>query len=396
MVDRLYFNEVIKDALGNLYDTASLETHPALFSILKLPAGFTGNKGEFARQTILSAIEQLRPPRKEDAGNSPEWRPYTILFKRYVEGVGIQDLSDLLAFSPRQMRRDHHRALQALTEILWAECYPDTTGENHLERDTDPVFEVHNEVIDPVETTLGVYSMLKKQFDEKGVRVEFAPPGEFTPVVTDRVILRQILISLFNNILHLQCGPLIHVESSLVDNQAKIEFSAQVGEDCEAAEQDENDDLNTVKYWCNRIHAHIEETLFSDGKTNWLKHSLWLSHSDQKVMLVIDDQEAVVNLFKRYLSQTDILVVGVDQAEKALSLARHLLPVLITLDVMMPQMDGWELLQLLKLDERLKNIPVVVCSAWDDPDLSRSLGAAGYLKKPITQKMLLEVVHNVI
>ena len=62
----------------------------------------------------------------------------------------------------------------------------------------------------------------------------------------------------------------------------------------------------------------------------------------------------------------------------------------------MPQMDGWELLQLIKLDEMLKNIPVIVCSAWDDPDLSHSLGASIYLKKPVTQKMLLEAVNKLL
>ena len=62
---------------------------------------------------------------------------------------------------------------------------------------------------------------------------------------------------------------------------------------------------------------------------------------------------------------------------------------------MMPQLDGWELLQTIKLDEMLKHIPVIICSAWDDPDLSHSLGAAVYLKKPVTQKMLLDAVRKV-
>ena len=113
-------------------------------------------------------------------------------------------------------------------------------------------------------------------------------------------------------------------------------------------------------------------------------------------MLVIDDQDAVVNLFKRYLSQSEMLIIGVSHPEQAISLARHLHPALITLDVMMPQVDGWELLQLIKLDDSLKEIPIIICSAWDDPDLSRSLGAQIYLKKPVTQKMLLDAVNSLI
>lgn len=398
MVTRLFFNEVIKDALDNLYDIASLETHPALFSVIKLPQGFTGSKGEYARQFVLDAIEQLRPPRKELSLTAPEWRPYIILDKRYVEGMGSQELADLLVISQRQMRRDHHKALSALSEILWAACYPDEKPES--DADLNPVIEVHNEMIDPVETTRGVYAMLKKQFDQKDIRVEFLPSQGFTPVITDRVILRQVLISLFNDILHNQPGDILQIRSDSSSNHVQLEFISVINcnkEDCKS-EQDEfiADELTAVTYWCERIHARVEEICTNEKSVRQVKRTLWLPHSDQKIMLVIDDQEPVVNLFQRYLSQTDILIIGISHPEEAIPLAKHLRPAIITLDVMMPQMDGWELLQLIKLDEMLNDIPVIICSAWDDPDLSRSLGAQVYLKKPVTQKMLLEAVNTLI
>ena len=398
MVTRLFFNEVIKDVLDNLYDIASLETHPALFSVIKLPQGFTGSKGEFIRQFMLDGIEQLRPPRKELSLTAPEWRPYIILNKRYVEGMGSQELSDLLMISPRQMRRDHHKALAALYGILWTNCYPNEKIES--DADLNPVIEVHNEMIDPVETTRGVYTMLKKQFDQKNISVEFLPGEGFMPVITDRVILRQVLISLFNDILHNQSVNNLQICCSSSANHVLLEFSSLVNNENSSndPEHDETiaDELTAVAYWCERIHARVEELCTNEKSVRKVKRTLWLPHSDQKIMLVIDDQEPVVNLFQRYLSQTDILTIGISHPEEAIPLARHLRPALITLDVMMPQMDGWELLQLIKLDEMLKNIPVIICSAWNDPDLSRSLGAQAYLKKPVTQKMLLDAVHSLI
>lgn len=398
MVTRLFFNEVIKDVLDNLYDIASLETHPALFSVIKLPQGFTGSKGEFIRQFMLDGIEQLRPPRKELSLTAPEWRPYIILNKRYVEGMGSQELSDLLMISPRQMRRDHHKALAALYGILWTACYPNEKTES--DADLNPVIEVHNEMIDPLETTRGVYAMLKKQFDQKNFNVEFLPVEGFMPVITDRVILRQVLISLFNDILHNQSVDNLQISCSSSANHVLLEFSSIVSNEIKDSdpEHDETiaDELTAVAYWCERIHARVEELCTNENSVRKVKRTLWLPHSDQKIMLVIDDQEPVVNLFQRYLSQTDILTIGISHPEEAIPLARHLRPALITLDVMMPQMDGWELLQLIKLDEMLKNIPVIICSAWNDPDLSRSLGAQAYLKKPVTQKMLLDAVHSLI
>jgi len=398
MVTRLFFNEVIKDILDNLYDIASLETHPAIFSVIKPPQGFTGSKGEFIRQLMLDAIEQLRPARKELSLTAPEWRPYIILNKRYVEGLASQELSDLLVISQRQMRRDHHKALTALSEILWANCYPNEKSE--VDAELNPVIEVHNEMIDPVETTRGVYTMLKKQFDQKDIHVEFLPTEGFTPVITDRVILRQVLISLFNDILHNQPGDALQIRCDTTSTHVTLEFTSAVNVNSELIEppQDETlaDELTAVAYWCERIHAQVEEICTEENSVRQVRRTLWLPHSDQKIMLVIDDQEPVVNLFQRYLSQTNILIIGISHPEEAISLAHHLRPALITMDVMMPQMDGWELLQLIKLDEMLKNIPIIICSAWDDPDLSRSLGAQVYLKKPVTQKMLLEAVNSLI
>lgn len=397
MISRYNFNEIIKDILGNLYDVVSLETHPVVFSVIKLPAGFDGNRGEYVRQVMLEAIEQLRPARKDLLPTAIEWRPYLILKKRYVEGIGIQELSDMLAISQRQMRRDHHKALQALTEILWAGSNLQDNIEGEPEQ--NQVFEVHNEMIDPLDTTRGVYALLKYQFENKGIQVDFIDQEEFTPVITDRVILRQVLISLFNDILHNQVDQKLIISCAVADNQVQIVFASQMASGWDSTnddiEEDIENDLSAVRYWCERIHAHIEETLINDGKIQWVNRVLWLPHSDQKIMLVIDDQGAVANLFGRYLSQkTAILTVGVNHPEQAIALARHLQPTLITLDVMMPQIDGWELLQHIKLDEMLKNIPVIVCSAWDDPDLSHSLGAAGYLKKPVTQKMLLQAIEK--
>ena len=65
---------------------------------------------------------------------------------------------------------------------------------------------------------------------------------------------------------------------------------------------------------------------------------------------------------------------------------------LLILDGMMPTMDGWEILQTLQTDPETQHIPVIVCSVWDEPELAFSLGAVDFLKKPITQKELLDAL----
>jgi CheY-like chemotaxis protein len=398
MVDRANFNEVIKDMLGNLYDTAAIETHPMIQSVVPTTHSSSGNRGEYLRTLILEAIEQLRPPRKEESINSPEWRPYHIIYKRYVEGMGIQELSDQLAISTRQMRRDHHRAFMALTEILWAKCNPDEQKKpGEKESETAPVIEVHNEIINADETTRGVCKMLKYRFDEKGVSLTIHTPENSTPIITDRVILRQALIGIFNQSLHIQNGHEILIDFRSGENRVDICITLHVSALWEPASVEEiDDDLNAVRYWCSMINATLEEQISKEEYGQLIRWTIALPISNQRILMVIDDQPAVVSMFKRYLSQSNLLAIGVEHPDQAIEMARLLQPVLITLDVMMPQMDGWELLQMLKLDKKIQHIPIVVCSAWDDPDLSRLLGAAAFLKKPVTQKMLLETIDRLL
>ena len=69
---------------------------------------------------------------------------------------------------------------------------------------------------------------------------------------------------------------------------------------------------------------------------------------------------------------------------------------LVVLDVMMRDTDGWTVLQRLKAEPRTQDIPVLVCSVIDEPELARTLGAAGLLKKPVSREQLLDAVAAVI
>ena len=70
-------------------------------------------------------------------------------------------------------------------------------------------------------------------------------------------------------------------------------------------------------------------------------------------------------------------------------MARELSPVAITLDILLPEIDGWEVLNRLKADELTRNIPVVVVSVIDNPTLGRALGAIDYFVKPVDSGALL-------
>ena len=113
------------------------------------------------------------------------------------------------------------------------------------------------------------------------------------------------------------------------------------------------------------------------------------------VILCIDDDPGVITLYRRYLEKHGFEVVGLTDPREALETARRLRPDAITLDIMMPQQDGWTVLQELKADPQTRAIPVIICSILDERGQGFSLGAAEYLVKPFTEEELLEAIQRV-
>lgn len=114
----------------------------------------------------------------------------------------------------------------------------------------------------------------------------------------------------------------------------------------------------------------------------------------KSIVLVIDDDPAARELMRRYLAREDVTPVLASGGEEGLRLARQLRPQLITLDVVMPGMDGWSVLQALKSDPELSGIPVIMTTIVAEQGLGYALGAADYLLKPIAKDKLHEVLRR--
>ena len=111
-------------------------------------------------------------------------------------------------------------------------------------------------------------------------------------------------------------------------------------------------------------------------------------------VLVIDDDPTQRDLIQRFLSKEGFCVRTAAGGEAGLRLARHLRPVAITLDVMMPDMDGWIVLSALKADADLRDIPVIMLTMVDDPERGFTLGAADYATKPVDRARLSQILKK--
>jgi len=136
----------------------------------------------------------------------------------------------------------------------------------------------------------------------------------------------------------------------------------------------EADELSDVR----RMSTDMEERAEGDQRKN---------------ILVVDDNPEAIEIIRKYLGG-DYHVVGLVSSENAVKKAKEMQPVVITLDIMMPGKDGWQVLYELKNTPETQDIPVIILSIVDEKQLGFSLGAAEYIVKPIEKDVLLRKLRN--
>lgn len=113
-----------------------------------------------------------------------------------------------------------------------------------------------------------------------------------------------------------------------------------------------------------------------------------------ETILVIDDDPSVRDLMSRFLTKLNFHVVAAANGEEGIRLAKQVHPLLITLDVVMPDCDGWAVLNRLKCDSELAEIPVIMVTVVDNEAMGLELGASNYLIKPVDRDRLAVLVEK--
>ncbi len=133
-----------------------------------------------------------------------------------------------------------------------------------------------------------------------------------------------------------------------------------------------------------------EQRTYEDGTPVPGRHEA----DERQTVLVIDDDPAQLDLMVKFLERQGFHVRTATNAESGLEIARMVRPRAITLDVMMPHVDGWAVLTALKADPDLAKIPVVMVTFHDDNGLSATLGAADHVDKPVRWDKLKGVMER--
>ncbi|HKV81913.1 MAG TPA: ATP-binding protein [Candidatus Sulfotelmatobacter sp.] len=142
------------------------------------------------------------------------------------------------------------------------------------------------------------------------------------------------------------------------------------------------------------VQAAVEQVESIQSREAVSSEALPEVKKDGDTILVIDDDMAVRDLMSRSLTKLGFRVVAAAGGEEGLRLAKQLRPLVITLDVIMPDWDGWTVLNKLKADSDLAEIPVIMVTIVDNEAMGLDLGASSYLVKPVDRERLANLIEK--
>jgi CheY-like chemotaxis protein len=236
----------------------------------------------------------------------------------------------------------------------------------------------------------GVTDLLGPRLEQTGVVLSIPTAGDWPPVVADRALLRQALLNLFSYALdQAGHGGQVTVTCSPVEHDLALWLAACRSEALPGARREGVGVAVAQKL----VAAMGGQALMQHAEDGW-RCSLLLPAAKRDTVLVVDDNADLTALFQRYAAGHNLNVVGATSGVQALELAQELRPQLIILDLMLSQMDGWEILQRLRRSAETQTTPIVICSVLNEPALAFSMGASDYVTKPINQATLVDVLRR--
>lgn len=392
------FDELVKDALKHLYDYAYLEDHALALQYWPVVRQYGPARAHRLSRLLLETIEELSPA-DIGAKTAARSQAYFLLTHRYVDGSPLEQTLRELAVSRRQFFREQQRAISMLAALL-EERLADSEPPSEV---SDGLFAAEarralalTEDVDISQLTRDVLEVVRPLAEQQGVGLEWQSEVDGLCVHGSRTMLRQVCLKVLNDLVTHRCAR--RVSLRVLDGQqwALLEFDLElIGTNDQAEKRGAVPPpvLEKARQMLELSGGRWQGVLKGDRKATY---RIALPIQGGRLILVVEDNEAVIQAFKRYLKGHGYRVVGATSGTEALSLAHDLSPSAISLDVMMPTQDGWEILQALKKDSRTASIPVIICSVLEDPRLAQSLGAAAYLRKPVTQSSLLSTLNTLV
>lgn len=391
------FIEDVKDALASIYDVPALQQHPLAQS---LPDDGTARESSAhrLRRELIEAIESLNPGNSVSVRSNPA-RLYNLMHLHYVGDMTLQETSMELGISLRQAYRDLRRGQESIANILWYnrrnirpkpsdKSAPDTTIEatelssiqseiTRLERDF--------RMTDLKGILQSAIKAVQRLATQQGIQLQIDLPETQVQVSTHQAIAQQILINLLSQTIQNARGDAIDIALRAIDDKARLHIYFEP----------EEIDAQLVAPIITQLLKQVGWMIEQEQEDDTTHLTIHLNNHGLRV-LIVDDNEGLVDLLHHYISNNIYQVLTANNGSDGLRLAQEFQPDAIVMDLMMPGMDGWEVLQHLRTLSETKDIPVIICSVIHDPELAYSLGADVFIAKPVSKETIVNALKGLL
>ena len=401
----------LRSALNHLYDPYFLRKSPLVksFGLGDQPDTPT------ALQRILNEAIAALEPHPGDPNPVQRQRNYELIMYRYVQQFGQEEVAVQLGLSVRHLRREQNTAVYELAAYLWERYHlgtrPFQVTDLEAEEGQNPPAEItEREKLSEAQhandgagdldwlkdlpsaepavlnqVLPGVLEISQPLADRYGVRVTLALEEPLPGLAVQPMALRQ-MCNVLSVAICRQTGSDLQISAAASHGQVEIGITGRKsGEEQRPLSEDERSNLEMagrlVRFYNGQFSPQTEHAPFSA--------TIILPAFQQRTVLVIDDNVDFIQLIDRSVTGTRYRVIGERDPMQAVSMAERVLPDIILLDVMMPHIDGWEILGRLRRHPTTAHIPVLICTILQQEELARSLGASGFVRKPVTQEKIL-------
>ncbi len=388
------FEQQLRDALTHLYDP---DYRPP--ESLCVTVGCDPHAGPLeVKSALMRAIGEMAPP----AGMPPDARPrqiYDLLYSRFVLRLTQEETAERLNISVATAWRIQKEAIHELARRIWEQTVEQSKpaeersdaqavdwraqAESELASLLAGAPDVRSDVAEVINGVVGLWNLPEVGGSVRLV-VEFVQPDLVAAV--HPVALRQVLIAAVRRLAACMSSGEIKIFATLEEGNVIINLIAPITTTSQPDVEDFTRNLLAPK--------EISITAQLDNR-----HVFWraeLPSLGRVTVLVADDNPDMVEFYRRSTEGTRYRIISTARGHSLLEVAMATIPDIIVLDVMLPDVDGWELLLHLRENQATRSIPIIVCSVVREEELARSLGAALYLAKPVRPGEFVEALDRVL
>jgi len=385
------FVQELRSALNHLYDPDYLRDSPL--------AAMLGVGGRFdtpsALQALLTrAIEGLRP-KADDTNRLHAQAIYDLLLFRYIQQFNQDEIANQLGISVRHLRRQQNLAIFDLACRLWEQYQieqtrasgagarnPEPASRDQFSKELDWLKEPSSQAVTDLAAALDQARVLVQPFvDQQQAHLVF-PDQPSGLIQVHPVAFQQIVLSLLS--MALQNAEKQEVQVKIFSSAGWLALEV-------IAPADEARDLGGIEP-VRKMVALSDGRLEHEAGQSLFRVQVTFRSVDQVNVLVIDDNPEIPTMLQRFAAETRYHITGLNNPKQAVEWAMRIQADILILDIMMPQVDGLQVLSRFKHHPELGQVPIIVCSVLPQKDLAASLGASGFIQKPIQREVFINAL----